>query len=134
MEQAIQGWRLTFGIDEVAFQSLIDILSLYGFYQGSGSVFPTISHSFAHSANDVAYPPEVVSSYPSTAWQTVPNALIQAGSVLRTQDTGATPAYDIVSEPGRSLPASGTVQRKAKVGKACTKCWAQKKLVNLRKG
>lgn len=132
MDQAIQIWRITFGIDDVAFQSLINILSPHGFYQESGTVFPTISHSFTHNANDVTYLPEVVSSYPSTSWQTVPNALIQAGSGLRTQNAGAIPAYDMVSEPGRSQPALGAVQREENVEKAYTKCWAQKKKVNIR--
>lgn len=143
MEQALQQWRLAYGIEDGAFESLIAVISAHGSSQenfSAGSFAPNMLFpSFLSNVNDgVSGQMKATSNAPtSQLWQ------FQAGSTLfptsevnsfasyvSPHSAGAAPPSNaIVSEPIEDSAWSPMTAQQKNHPITCIKCWAEKKKV-----
>lgn len=148
MEQALQQWRLAYGIEESAFESLIAVISTHGPSQenfGAGSFAPhMLSPGFLSNANDGVLGQNEATSYAPTMsqlWQSYAAPMLfpvsevnsSTSYICPTHSAGAArPSNAIVSEPVEDSAWSPITAQKKNHPIACVKCWAEKKKVYFR--
>jgi len=139
MEQALQQWRLAYGVEDDAFESLIAIISAHGSSQenlSAGSFAPNmLSPSFLSNVNDGVSRQNKATSQ---LWQSHAESMLLPASEVNSFTSYVSPAHSagappssnaIVSEPVEDSAWSPITAQKKNLPIACVKCWAKKKKV-----
>ena len=136
MEQVLQQWRLDYEINDCAFESLIAILSAYGFslesFSSSSVAFNMLSPSFLSNINDGVLGQNGATSIAPLTSQLVPfpasvdNEFASYVSSVHNAGAGSS-SNAIVSELVEDPVWNPKVAQKNSHPIACVRCWAQKK-------